>query len=146
MNRQSSNNNGRVRWRSLLRWKNALNHDYKNNNGRNFRFTKFSFIDFVLTDRRSLSGKRPKSASSKSSGSRFLFSAERNATTKATEYATFGFSFSIIGFLPLQGKFEPHCLLAIRIVQCLSRHNSRKLRQTTCIKNCEGRSFINPAV
>ena len=116
MNRQSSNNNGRVRWRSLLRWKNALNHDYKNNNGSNFRFTKFSFIDFVLTDRRSLLGKWPKSASSKSSGSRFLFSAERNATTKATEYATFGFSFSIIGFLPLQGKFEPHCLLAIQIV------------------------------
>ena len=88
----------RVRWRSLLRWKNALNHDYKNNNGRNFRFTKFSFIDFILTDRRSLSGKQPKSASSKSSGSRSLFSAERNATTKATEYATFGFSLSILVF------------------------------------------------
>ena len=50
MNRQSSNNNRRVRWRWLLRWKNALNHDYKNNNGRNFQFTKFSFIDFVLTE------------------------------------------------------------------------------------------------
>ena len=37
MNRQSSNNNRRVRWRWLLRWKNALNHDYKNNNGRNFQ-------------------------------------------------------------------------------------------------------------
>ena len=36
-----------------------LNHDYKSNNGRNFQFTKFSFIEFVLTDRRSLSGKRP---------------------------------------------------------------------------------------
>ena len=34
--------------------KNALNQDYKNNNSRNFQFTKFSFIDFVLTDRRSL--------------------------------------------------------------------------------------------
>ena len=33
-----------------------LNHDYKKKNGRNFQFTKFSFIDFVLTDRRSLSG------------------------------------------------------------------------------------------
>ena len=34
--------------KALLRWKNALNHDYKNNNGRNFQFTKFSFIDFVF--------------------------------------------------------------------------------------------------
>ena len=30
MNRQSSKNNRRVRWRWLLRWKNALNHDYEN--------------------------------------------------------------------------------------------------------------------
>ena len=102
MNRQSSNNNRRVRWRWLLRWKNALNHDYKNNNGRNFQFTKFSFIDFVLTDRRSLSGKQPKSASGKSSSCRFSFSAERNADTKATEYATSGFSFSILVFFPFQ--------------------------------------------
>ena len=43
-----------------------LNHDYKINNGHNLQFTKFSFIDFVLIDRRSLSGKRPKSASGKS--------------------------------------------------------------------------------
>ena len=35
-----------------MRWKNVLNHDYKNNNGGNFQFTKFSFIDFVLTDRK----------------------------------------------------------------------------------------------
>ena len=90
----------RLRW--LFRWKNALNHDYKNNNGRNFQFTKFSFIEFVLTDRRSLSGKRPKSASSKSSSCRFSFSDERNANTKATEYATFGFSFSILVFFPFQ--------------------------------------------
>ena len=31
-----------------------LNNDYKNNNGRNFQFTKSSFIDLVLTDRRRL--------------------------------------------------------------------------------------------
>ena len=86
----------RLRW--LFRWKNALNHDYKNKNGRNFQFTKFSFIEF--TDRRCLSGKRPKSASSKSSSCRFSFSDERNANTKATEYATFGFSFSILVFFP----------------------------------------------
>ena len=73
-----------------------LNHDYKNNYGRNFQFTKFTFIDFVLTDSRSLSGKRPKSASGKSSSCRFSFSDERNANTKATEYATFGFYFSLL--------------------------------------------------
>ena len=77
-----------------------MNHDYKNNNGHNFQFKKFSSIDFVLTDRRSLSGKRPKSASDKSSSRRFSFSAERNANTKATEYVTFGFSFSILVFFP----------------------------------------------
>ena len=68
-----------------------MNHDDKNNNGRYFQFTKFSFIDFVLTDRRTLSGKRPKSASGKSSSCRFSFSAERNANTKATEDVTSSF-------------------------------------------------------
>ena len=46
------------------------------------------FIDFVLTDRRSLSVKRPKSAGGKSSSCRFSSSAQRNANTKATEYVT----------------------------------------------------------
>ena len=115
MNRQSSNNNRRVCWRWLLRWKKALNHDYKSNNDGNFQFTKFSLIDFVLTDRRSLSGKRPKSASGKSSSCRFSFSAERNANTKATEFVTFGFLFLYNGFLPPQRKFEPHCLWSILI-------------------------------
>ena len=49
-----------------LKMENALNHEYKNNNWRNFQFTKFSSNDFVLTDRRSLSGKRPKSVCGKS--------------------------------------------------------------------------------
>ena len=44
-----------------------LNHDYNIDNGRNFQFTKFSFIGFVPTERRSRSGKQPKSASGKSS-------------------------------------------------------------------------------
>ena len=52
----------------------CLNHEYKNNDGRNFQFTKFSFIDFVLTDRRSPSGEQPKSAIGKSSSCRFSFS------------------------------------------------------------------------
>ena len=117
MNRRSPNNNRRVRWRWLLRWKNALNHDYKNNNGRNFQFTKFSFIDFVLTDRKSLSGKRPKSASGRPFSWRFSFSAARNANTKATEYLTFGFSFGTLFIFPFQeslnGKIsaQPHTSL-----------------------------------
>ena len=48
-------------------------------------------MEFVLTNRRSLSGKRPKSASGKSSSSQFSLSAKRNVNTKATEYVTFGF-------------------------------------------------------
>ena len=91
-----------MRWRWLLRWKRALNHYYKNNNGRNFQFIKFLFIDSVLTGGRSLSGKRPKSASGKSSSCRFSFSDVRNANTKATEYATFGLSFTILVFFPFQ--------------------------------------------
>ena len=84
-----------------MRWiENALNNDYKINDGRNFQFTKFSFTDFVLTDRRSLSGKQPKSASYKSSSCRFSFWAERNVNTKATEYVTFGFSFVYWFFFP----------------------------------------------
>ena len=63
-----------------------------------FGLQNFDVLTFFLADRRSLSGKRPKSASGKSSSCRFSFSAERNANTKATEYATFGFSFSILVF------------------------------------------------
>ena len=65
-----------------------------------FGLQNFDVLTFFLADRRSLSGKRPKSASGKSSSCRFSFSAERNANIKATEYATFGFSFSILVFFP----------------------------------------------
>ena len=70
-----------------------LNHDYKNNDGRNLQFTRFSFIDFVLTYKRSLSGTRLKTAIGKSSSCRFSFSAEKNTNTKATECASFGLFF-----------------------------------------------------
>ena len=65
----------------------------KPNHGRNFQLTKFSVFDLVLTDRRNLSGTRPKSACYKSSSCRFSLSAVRNAIIKATEYVTIGFSF-----------------------------------------------------
>ena len=77
MTRQSPNNNHRVRWRSPWRWKSALNRDKKNNNDRNFQFTKFSFIDFVHTDKRSLSVKRPKSANGNWQLSIFILSREK---------------------------------------------------------------------
>ena len=70
-----------------------LNHNYKNNNGHNFQFTKFSFNDFALIDRGSLLSKRLKSACGKSSSCRFSVTAARYAITKATEYVTFGFYF-----------------------------------------------------
>ena len=97
-----------------------MNNDYKNNNGRNFQYKKFSSIEFVLTDRRSLSGKWPKSASGKSSSCRFSFAAERNANTKATEYVTFSFPVSRLVLFPFWEESEPHGLSAIRIFSVLA--------------------------
>ena len=76
-----------------MKW-NVLNH-YKNDNGRNFQYAKFSAIDLVLTDRRNLSGTQPKSSYGKSSSFRFSFSAARNDINKAPQYVTLGFSFRI---------------------------------------------------
>ena len=49
-----------------------------------------------------------------------------------TQLSVFILVYWVSSFL---GNFESHCLPAIRIFQCFSRHNSRKLRQTTCIEN-----------
>ena len=70
-----------------MRWNNT-----KTNNGRNFQYAKFSIIDLVLTDRRTLSGTRPKSACGISTSCPFSFSALRSAITKANEYVTIGFA------------------------------------------------------
>ena len=127
-----------------MRWKNALNIDYKNNNGRKFQFTKFSLIDFVLTDRRNLSGKRQKLASGRSSSCWLSFSAERNGNTKATKCVTFSF-FSVYWFptpskkvWTLQSVSDTHILV-------FYRHNSRKLRQKNFYWESRRlcRSFIN---
>ena len=75
-------------------------------NGRNFQCQKFSVIYSVLAVRRNPFGKRKKSACSKSSSSRFSFSAARNAITKATEYVPLGFSFRVLVFFPLQGSLN----------------------------------------
>ena len=87
-----------------------------------FQFSKFSFIEFVLIERRSLSGKRPKSARGKSSSCRFSFSAERNANTKAAEYLTFDFSFSILFSSPSRKVWAS---LSVSDTDFFSRHNSR---------------------
>ena len=63
---------------------------------------KILSYELVLTDRRNLSGTRPKSACGISSGCRFSFSAARNPITKATQYVTFGFSFRILVFFLFQ--------------------------------------------
>ena len=70
-----------------------------------FNIQKLSVIDFVLTDRRNLPGKRPKSACGKSSTCRFLFSAARISITKAAEYVTLGF-FRILVFFPFYESFD----------------------------------------
>ena len=58
----------------------------KTNNEPNFQYTKLSVIELVLTDKRNLSGARPRSACGKSFSCRFSLSAARNVITKATEY------------------------------------------------------------
>ena len=113
-----------------------LNHDYKINNGCNFQFTKFSFIDFVLTDRGSFSGKRPKSASGKSSSCQFWFSAERNGNTKAIEYVTFGFSFSVLVFLPFLSLNLTICQRygILSVLAAIIRESSDKLLVLRIVK------------
>ena len=96
----------------------------KNKDGRNFQFSKFSFVEFVLIERRSLSGKRPKLARGKSSSCRFSFSAKRNANTEAAEYLTFDFSFSILFSSPSRKVWA---LLSVSDTDFFSRHNSRIL-------------------
>ena len=95
-------------------------------NSRNFQFIIFSFIDFVLTDKRSISSKWPKLTSGKSSCGRFSFSAARNANTKAIEYKTFGFSFS---------SWKSWTLLSFSVLAAIIRESSDKL---PCIENREG--------
>ena len=113
MNRQSPNNNHRVRWHEPLRWKNALNQGYKNNNGRNFQFTKFSFIDlslqieevFQVNGQNRLVTNLPV-VDFHSQPKEMLTREPLNNLRYFPKY---------IGFLPLLGTLEPHCLSAIRI-------------------------------
>ena len=65
-----------------------------------FNLQNSHLFTLSLPTEKGVSGKRQKSASGKSSSCPFSFSDVRNANTKATEYAAFGFSFSILVFFP----------------------------------------------
>ena len=82
-----------------IKMKNALKH-CKNKHERNFQYKKFSVTDFVVNDRRNLSGTQLKSACGRPPNCRFSFSATRNANTKATEHVTFAFSLRNLVFFP----------------------------------------------
>ena len=100
--------------------------------GRSFLFTKFSVIDFFPYRKKGIfSCTRPKSACSKSSSSRFSFSATRNTIIQVKDL-TFSISFRILFYFPFLGNFEWHRSLELRIfLFFLSSHNSRKSRHIT---------------
>ena len=73
----------------------------KTNNGNNFQNKKIlSYWLGIFTGRRKHFRYMAKSACDKSSSCQFLFSAARDAITKATEYITFSFSFYNLVFFP----------------------------------------------
>ena len=82
-----------------IKMKNALKH-CKNKHERDFQYKKFSVTDFVVNDRRNLSGTQLKAACGRPPNCRFSFSATRNANTKATEHVTFAFSLRNLVFFP----------------------------------------------
>ena len=84
-----------------MRWNNT-----KPNDGRNFQYTKFSAFDLFLTDR----------YTAKISCRLSIFVLSREKCHYQNHWIrNFRFSFPFIGFFPLLGKFERHCLWAILI-------------------------------
>ena len=65
-----------------------------------FNLQSCHLLTLSLSTEEIILGKRPKLAGGKSFSGRFSFSADRNANTKATEYVTFGFSFTVLVFFP----------------------------------------------
>ena len=95
-----------------MRWNNT-----KPNDGRNFQYTKFSGFDLFLTDRYTAKiGKL----------SIFVLSREK-CHCQNHWIRNFRFSFPFIGFFPLLGKFERHCLRAILIFSVFERPLSEKI-------------------
>ena len=113
MNQQSTNNNHRVHWHLLLRWKNALNHNYKNNNAHNFQFTNSHLLTLSLSTEEvfQINGQNWPVAN--------LLVVNFHSQTRemlTPKPLTFGFSlYYYIGFLPLLRKFEPHSLSGTQI-------------------------------
>ena len=104
-NRQSLNKIHKVFGCYGSRWKNMLKvPTTKTNNGcfSNFQYTKFSVIDLVLTDKRNLSGKWPKSACGKSVD---FCSQSWEIHYQSHSLHNFWFFFLYFGFLPLLEKF-----------------------------------------
>ena len=96
---KSLDTNRTVRWRTLdenMRWITT-----KTNNRPNFQCTKFSVIELVLTDRRNLSGTRPKSTCGKSSSCQFfVLSCEKIKLPKPLNTKLSVFLFCILCFPP----------------------------------------------
>ena len=108
-NDNSPKKNHTVGCRQGWRCKNALNHDYKNNYGCNFQFKKFLFIDFFLTDRRNLSGKRPNQAVASLPVVDFFVLSLEKCHYQSHWKRNFRFFFWYTGFLSLLGKWYGVC-------------------------------------
>ena len=95
-----------------MRWNNT-----KPNDGRNFQYKKFSGFDLFLTDRYTAK-----------MGQLSIFVLSREKCHCQNHWIrNFRFSFPFIGFFPLLGKFERHCLRAILIFSVFERPLSEKI-------------------
>ena len=109
--------------------KNASNH-YGNRQWHNFLFTKFSVIEFLLTERRIFSYTRLKQACGRPSSCLFSSSAARNTITQV-KYVTFGFSFLILFYFRFQESLSATVCEKYEFYGAISCHNPRKSRQAT---------------
>ena len=100
-------------------------------NERSFLFTKFSVIDFFLTEKRNIFMYTAEIGLWQISQlSVFVLSHEKYHYPG--QRTNFRFFFSYFVSLPFLGNFEWHCLLEIRIfLVFFSSHNSRKSRHAT---------------
>ena len=122
---------------ALSRWRYVFT---KTNNGPNFQYRKLSVTKLALTDRRNLSGSRPKSAYGKSFSARFPFSAGRNFITNDTEYVGFGFFFFffVFWFSSPPCKFWTSLSVSDTDSLVFSSHKPKKFDKRPWIGNGEG--------
>ena len=90
-----------------------------------FQYTKFLVIELVLTDKRNLSGTRPKSACGKSSSCR------EKCHYQSHWVRNFRFFFLHFGFLSPPGKFKTSLSVSDTDFRCFSSHNPKRFLQTT---------------